>query len=165
VGDGAVIESEDMVHDPASLTLILDEHECWELLRSVDVGRLAIAITNHPDIFPVNYVVDREAIVFRTAEGTKLAAAVLGTSVAFEADGQVGEPDGADAWSVVVKGHAIEIENMYDLFDAAELPLYPWHTAPKHRFVRIVPVEVTGRRFRIAPRSSDIAAGGQIRST
>ena len=131
-------------------TLILSEHQCWDLLRLSDVGRLAIAITNHPDIFPVNYVVDHGTVLFRTAEGTKLAAAVLGTSVAFEIDGEI---DG-EAWSVVVKGHAEEIEEMYDLFAAADLPLYPWHAAPKHRFVRIVPSLVTGRRFRIADRAS-----------
>jgi len=132
--------------DPTILEL--DEHQCWELLRSQEVGRLAVAIANHPDIFPINYVVDHASVVFRTAEGTKLAGAVLGESVAFEADG---ETDG-EAWSVVVKGQAVEIERMYELFDALELPLYPWHVAPKHRFVRILPEFVTGRRFRVADR-------------
>jgi hypothetical protein len=46
----------------------------------------------------------------------------------------------------------VEIERMYELFDALELPLYPWHVAPKHRFVRILPEFVTGRRFRVADR-------------
>jgi nitroimidazol reductase NimA-like FMN-containing flavoprotein (pyridoxamine 5'-phosphate oxidase superfamily) len=128
----------------------LDEHQCWELLRSQEVGRLAVAIANHPDIFPVNFVVDHATIVFRTAEGTKLAAAVLGESVAFEIDG---EADG-EAWSVVVKGRAVEIERMYELFDAVELPLYPWHAAPKHRYVRILPEMITGRRFRVVDRSA-----------
>jgi hypothetical protein len=128
----------------------LDEHQCWELLRSQEVGRLAVAIANHPDIFPVNFVVDHATVVFRTAEGTKLAAAVLGESVAFEVDG---ESDG-EAWSVVLKGTAVEIEKMYELFDAVELPLYPWHAAPKHRYVRILPDMVTGRRFRVVDRAA-----------
>ena len=38
--------------------------------------------------------------------------------------------------------------------DAADLPLYPWHVAPKHRFVRVLPELVTGRRFRVADRVS-----------
>jgi nitroimidazol reductase NimA-like FMN-containing flavoprotein (pyridoxamine 5'-phosphate oxidase superfamily) len=139
-----------MTRDLASPTAELDEHECWELLRNEEVGRLAVAISNHPDIFPVNYVVDHGSIVFRTAEGTKLAAAVLGVAVAFEIDG---EREG-EAWSVVVKGHAFEIENMYELFDAVDLPLYPWNTGPKHRFVRIVPDQVTGRRFFIVDRAA-----------
>ena len=130
--------------------LVLPEHECWMLLRSTEVGRLAVSGGDGPDIFPVNFVVDHATIVFRTAEGTKLAASVLGESVAFEIDG---ESDG-EAWSVVVKGTAVEIERMYELFDAVELPLYPWHAAPKHRYVRIVPELVTGRRFHVVDRAA-----------
>ncbi len=133
---------------------VLSTHECLELLRTTDVGRLAVSITNLPDIFPINYVVDRGTVVFRTAEGTKLAAAVLGRGVAFEVDG-VDEAAG-EAWSVVIKGHAVEIEGMQELFDALELPLYPWHAAPKHRFVRVEPVDISGRRFAIvSPGGAD----------
>jgi uncharacterized protein len=125
----------------------LSEPECWDLLRNAEVGRIAVSIMNHPDIFPINYVVDHGSIVFRTAEGTKLAAAVLGASVAFEIDGY----DAAlgEAWSVVVKGAAVEIEQILGRFDAADLPLFPWHASPKHRFVRIEPELVTGRRFEV----------------
>ena len=65
----------------------LDAPQCWALLRSVEVGRLAISIMNRPDIFPVNFIVDHGTVVFRTAEGTKLAGAVLNRAVAFEVDG------------------------------------------------------------------------------
>jgi nitroimidazol reductase NimA-like FMN-containing flavoprotein (pyridoxamine 5'-phosphate oxidase superfamily) len=126
---------------------VLETNECWELLRGADVGRLAVAIANAPDIFPVNFVVDHGSIVFRTAEGTKLAASVLGRSVAFEIDGY--DAAAGDAWSVVVKGEAVEIDRMQDVFDALDLPLFPWHAGPKHRFVRIEPAEVSGRRFHV----------------
>jgi nitroimidazol reductase NimA-like FMN-containing flavoprotein (pyridoxamine 5'-phosphate oxidase superfamily) len=108
---------------------------------------LAVAINNHPDIFPINFVVDHGTVVFRTAEGTKLAASVLGQAVAFEVDGY--DAASGEAWSVVIKGHASEIQRMQELFDASELPLFPWHAAPKPRFVRIVPDELTGRRFHV----------------
>jgi nitroimidazol reductase NimA-like FMN-containing flavoprotein (pyridoxamine 5'-phosphate oxidase superfamily) len=114
---------------------ILETNACWELLRGAEVGRLAVAIGDHPDIFPINFVVDHGTIVFRTAEGTKLAAAVLGRAVAFEIDGY--DSEAGDAWSVVVKGQATEIERMQDVFEALDLPLFPWHASPKHRFVRI----------------------------
>ena len=126
---------------------VLSTHDCLELLRSAEVGRLAVSIAERPDIFPINYVVDRGTVVFRTAEGTKLAASVLGRGVAFEVDGY--DADAGEAWSVVIKGHAVEIERIQDLFDALDLPLFPWHAAPKHRFVRIEPVEVSGRRFHV----------------
>jgi uncharacterized protein len=128
---------------------ILNQDECSELLGTVDVGRLAIAISNIPDIFPINYVTDHGTVVFRTAEGTKLAGAVLGRAVAFEIDGC--DPVSGDAWSVVVKGQAVEIEQMYELFDAQDLPLFPWHAGAKLRYVRIEPNEVTGRRFSVDP--------------
>ncbi|HEY3485916.1 MAG TPA: pyridoxamine 5'-phosphate oxidase family protein [Ilumatobacteraceae bacterium] len=124
---------------------VLGEAECWELLRGAEVGRVAVAIMNHPDIFPINYVVDHGTIVFRTNEGTKLAASVLGPAVAFEVDGY--DPAAGEAWSVVVKGRAVEIAQMLERFAAADLPLFPWHAEPKYRFVRIEPDEVTGRRF------------------
>jgi uncharacterized protein len=124
---------------------VLEPPECWSLLRRTEVGRLAVAIQNQPDIFPINYVVDHGSIVFRTAEGTKLAAAVLGRAVAFEIDGY--EPKTGEAWSVVVKGVATELERMHELFDALDLPLFPWHDWPKPRFVRVTPIEVTGRQF------------------
>ncbi|MET0146249.1 MAG: pyridoxamine 5'-phosphate oxidase family protein [Ilumatobacteraceae bacterium] len=126
---------------------VLATNESLELLRASVVGRLAVSITDHPDIFPINFVVDHGCIVFRTAEGTKLAAAVLGRSVAFEVDGY----DGAtgEAWSVVVKGHATEVEQMHDLLATADLPLFSWQAAPKPRCVRIEPVDISGRRFRV----------------
>jgi uncharacterized protein len=126
---------------------VLEHNTCWELMRSNEVGRLAVSIADHPDIFPVNYIVDRGTVVFRTAEGTKLAAAVLGRAVAFEIDGY--DPDSGEAWSVVIKGAAVEIERMQDVFDALDLPLFPWHSGPKHRFVRIEPHDVSGRRFHV----------------
>jgi nitroimidazol reductase NimA-like FMN-containing flavoprotein (pyridoxamine 5'-phosphate oxidase superfamily) len=134
---------------------VLDQHECWQLLRDQEVGRLAVSIANHPDIFPVNYVVDHGSIVFRTAEGTKLAASVLGAAVAFEIDGY--DAEAGEAWSVVVKGRAHELEAMQEVFDALELPLFPWHTSPKHRFVRIEADEVSGRRFEVVERPAESA--------
>jgi nitroimidazol reductase NimA-like FMN-containing flavoprotein (pyridoxamine 5'-phosphate oxidase superfamily) len=131
---------------------VLTGDECLDLLRTQTVGRLAVSIRDLPDIFPINYTVDRGGIVFRTAEGTKLAASVLGRGVAFEVDGV--DDAAGEAWSVIVKGHAVEITGMYELLDALELPLFPWHAAPKHRFVRIEPVETTGRRFHVVEPSA-----------
>ncbi len=128
-------------------TEILSESECWTLLEAAAVGRLAVDIAGQPDIFPINFVVDDSGIVFRTAAGTKLAGAVLNRRVAFEIDGY--EPDDRSAWSVVVKGHARAIERMQEVFDAEELPLYPWIAWDKPNFVRIEPTVITGRRFHV----------------
>jgi len=131
---------------------VLATDTCWGLLRSAEVGRLAVAVAGDPDIFPINFVVDGGTIVFRTAPGTKLASVVIGQAVAFEADGY--DPGAGEAWSVVVKGHGEQITRSQELIDTTELPLFPWQAGAKHRFVRIVPHDVSGRRFHVIDRSA-----------
>jgi uncharacterized protein len=143
--------------DTRTGTEVLDIDTCWDLLRSSEVGRLAVSIANHPDIFPINFVVDDETIVFRTAAGTKLAASVLGRGVAIEADGY--DALAGEAWSVVVKGSADQIEHPRLLDEAEHLPLFPWNASPKFDFVRITPEQITGRRFVVAGHSSWPLAG------
>jgi len=133
-------------------TAELGEHECWMLLRQARVGRLAIAVGGAPDVFPVNHVVDHGTIVFRTAEGTKLAALATQPSVAFEVDGYDQETN--QAWSVVVKGRAGEVRDQYEQLDVESLEVTPWHAGAKDRFVRIEPLEVTGRRFEVTDPNS-----------
>lgn len=120
---------------------------CWRLLRASPVARLAVNVGGHPDIFPVNFVVDGDSIVFRTGAGTKLAGAVLTGDVALEIDGE--QDGGQTVWSVVVKGHAREIVNMHERYRVEELPLRPWVESEKPAFVRVEPNSVTGRHFRV----------------
>lgn len=123
---------------------VLNESECWTLLRTAEVGRLAVLVDGGVDLFPVNFAVDHGSIVFRTAVGTKFEHAVLGQPVAFEADHTASRED---AWSVVVKGTAREIKGLYEGLDAMELALHPWQEGDKPRFVRIEATSVTGRRL------------------
>lgn len=128
-------------------TTELDSSHCWTLLRSTPMGRLAVIVDDHPDIFPVNHVVDHGTIVFRTGAGTKLAAS-NGAVVAYEVDGL--NPDTDTAWSVVVKGRARQVQEPYGVLEALVLPLAPWHGEHKPWFLRIEPDSITGRRFPIA---------------
>lgn len=137
--------------DPTSDVEQLPVDSCWALLRSTTVGRLAVWVEDHPDIFPLNYAVDQGTVVFRTGEGTKALGALSGTAVALEADGY--DPSTDRAWSVVVKGPARAITEIHDLMGTVDLPLFPWQSGEKGRFVRIVPGEVTGRRFPVADPS------------
>jgi nitroimidazol reductase NimA-like FMN-containing flavoprotein (pyridoxamine 5'-phosphate oxidase superfamily) len=130
---------------------VLELNDCWSLLRSAQVGRLAVTTAHGPDVFPVNFVVDHGTVVFRTDPGSKLTNAVVGGPVAFEADGL--DADSGAAWSVVLKGTAERVRDVREILDALQLPLSPWHGAPKHFFVRVVPQHVSGRRFRVADRA------------
>lgn len=89
--------------------LALSTSQSWELLREAVVGRLAVLLDAQPDIFPINYLVDHGSIVFRTAEGTKLLAAV-NRKVAFEVDSydQVSTvPARVCSSSMVVSAHQV----------------------------------------------------------
>lgn len=127
---------------------VLSREQCLALIAEAEVGRLAVAAAGDVDIFPVNFVVDGEAVMFRSAEGTKLVEVVVAGRVAFEADGY--HPDDGTAWSVVVKGRAEVLDRFPDIYHAQDLPLFPWNSSPKERFVRITAETVTGRRFQVA---------------
>ncbi len=126
----------------------LGTSECWSRLRASDVGRIAVYTeADGVDIFPVNHVVDGGTIVFRTADGTKLASIDDGHAAAFEVDGTDNDHH---AWSVVVKGTAHHITRREELFDIFDLDVRPWHDGDKPSFVRVTPVAVSGRRFAVS---------------
>ena len=138
-----------MEHEGQETVENLDSSQCWNLLRQVSVGRLAVWVGDHPDIFPLNYKVDHGSLVFRTGEGTKLHAALSDTPVAIEADGV--NPDTGVAWSVVAKGRASAVKLTQDVLDTIGLLLFPWEAGQKDQFIRITPNSVTGRRFKVTP--------------
>lgn len=123
----------------------LTEDVCWNLLATKQLGRLAVSISNRPDIFPVNYRLDDETIVVRSAAGLKLYAATLGESVAFEVDGL--DELRHTGWSVVVRGPAVEIEQPTEISEAGKLLLEPWAGGERNRYFRITPTQVSGRRI------------------
>ena len=121
----------------------LDEAQSWERLRGHELGRLVTHVGNVLDIFPVNYVVDGESLVFRTAEGSKLVELTVNDEVLFEVD----DYTDADAWSVVVRGTARRIESLAEREQAEQLGLAPWIPTLKYNFVRITATSLSGRAF------------------
>ncbi|BBY19528.1 pyridoxamine 5'-phosphate oxidase family protein [Mycolicibacterium litorale] len=136
---------------PVGPVTALTEDESWALLSSMALGRLAISVSGQPDIFPVNFVVQRRTILIRTAEGTKLAAAMTNGQVAFEVDDHNVE----HAWSVVVKGRAKVLMYADEIADAERAQVIPWTATVKRRFLRITPTSITGRRFRFGGEPVD----------
>ncbi len=124
---------------------VLDRAQCLELLSSTDVGRIAVVEAGHPVIFPVNYAMDGERIVLRTAPGTKFDAALRGSPVCFEIDWT--DAESRAAWSVVVTGWARVVEVPDERARAEALDLDSWSDHDKPRFVALHPERVTGRRI------------------
>ncbi len=131
--------------DPRNGMELLTAEQCWELLGSNVVGRLAVAPGGRPDIFPVNYLSRDGVILFKTGEGSKLTSVVVNQSVAFEIDGY--EAASNQAWSVVVLGSARLVESDDEAVVMEDLPLFPWNTTPKYHYIEVSPTQVTGRRF------------------
>ena len=128
----------------------LTKSECFELLAREHLGRVAASDDLGPVVFPVNFVLDRNMVVLRTDEGTKLDAAIKGNRVAFEIDGA--DPATRTGWSVLVRGEAVEVTGPAELARLRRLPLHPWAPGAKAHYVRILPAAVTGRRI-CAPSS------------
>ncbi|MDY6869115.1 MAG: pyridoxamine 5'-phosphate oxidase family protein [Actinomycetota bacterium] len=129
---------------PAS---VLPESDCWKLLSSVTLGRLVTSVDGQPEIFPVNFVVQRRTVLFRTAEGTKLMSTAINHNVLFEAD----DHNVAEGWSVVVKGVAKILHDEDERAEAEAAQILPWTSTTKQHYVRIRPLTVTGRRFVFGP--------------
>ena len=122
---------------------ILSETESWNLLSSVALGRLVTSVDGQPEIFPVNFVVQRRTVLFRTAEGTKLVSAAINHQVLFEAD----DHGVTEGWSVIVKGDARILRTYEEIDEAERAQLLPWTATVKQHYVRIRPLSITGRRF------------------
>ena len=123
----------------------LSEHECRHLLARREVGRLAVTVAALPAIFPVNYALLDDDIVFLTGEGTKLRAAAGGAVVAFQVD-EI-DPATRTGWSVLVVGMAGELTDPADLDRVATLGLQPWAPGRRHHVVRLRTELVSGRRI------------------
>jgi uncharacterized protein len=126
----------------------LSADQCLELLATRDLGRIALVIGDQPEIFPVNYAVDRSIVVFRVAPGTKPSLTTNGR-IAFEVDDM--DWQAGIAWSVMVKGRVLDVTTSKDPFTAF-LRTAGVRSAPPGDhplWMAIYPSEISGRRFRL----------------
>ena len=123
---------------------VLQPDECWTLVRSQAIARLALVVDGWPIVLPVNYVVDGTDIVIRTAPGSAMSAARLEAQVALEVD--VIDELYRSGWSVLVLGTAAEITEPSELRHTTALPLRPWAAGQRSCWIRVRPVQITGRR-------------------
>ncbi|HET6165928.1 MAG TPA: pyridoxamine 5'-phosphate oxidase family protein [Marmoricola sp.] len=122
----------------------LTDEECWALLESHELGRLAFHLGPEVHLSPVNYAVDGRTLLFRTAAGSKLVGVVMNADVVFEID----DHDEHGAVSVIVRGEARRLDED-EAHRAENLPLRPWVPTRKDEVVEISPTDVTGRAFHL----------------
>ena len=120
------------------------------------VGRLVLTVNGVPVVYPLNFAVDGDAIVFRTQVGAKLSA-ITRSMATFEVDDIDGSGEG---WTVAFEGLAQEV------LDAdseglrarmAALTLDTWPGGDRPHAVRITPFRVHGMAF-TAPVANPVAA-------
>ncbi|HET9757204.1 MAG TPA: pyridoxamine 5'-phosphate oxidase family protein [Candidatus Limnocylindrales bacterium] len=129
---------------------VLDRDHCLRLLATDEVGRLAVIAGNTPVIFPVNYALDGDTIVFRTDPGTKLDHGPRARA-SFEVDSF--DHASRAGWSVVATGRLEEV-TPYDAatFDRVRrLAIDPWAAGDKAHWLRLIPDRITGRRIDPTP--------------
>jgi nitroimidazol reductase NimA-like FMN-containing flavoprotein (pyridoxamine 5'-phosphate oxidase superfamily) len=132
---------------------VLSSIACDRHLHNESVGRVAVMVEDHPEIFPVNYAMDeRGDIFFRTDPGTKLHAAATAPTLAFEIDGF--DEDRELGWSVLVVGQARWLGRPQDIAKVRSLPLKPWAAGEKANVVRLSPAKITGRQIARRPRTT-----------
>jgi nitroimidazol reductase NimA-like FMN-containing flavoprotein (pyridoxamine 5'-phosphate oxidase superfamily) len=127
---------------------VLSRKDCLALLAEVPVGRIGLSIDALPVVLPVNFCLDaeRERIVLRTAPGTKLQAAALGSVVAFQVDDF--DAMGHTGWSVLVQGLASVIDDPSEISRLRHMHLRPWANDDTDYWVQISLDLVAGRRVR-----------------
>jgi hypothetical protein len=124
---------------------VLPFDSCLSLLAAASVGRVGFVAGGEVLVLPVNFVVDGQDMVFRTASGSKLASAEVATAVAFEADNY--DDIAQSGWSVLVSGRAEVVEDDAEIGRLSQLGLHSWASALDRPFwIRIRPTSVTGRR-------------------
>lgn len=120
----------------------LTTEQCWEMLRNEEFGRLAYHLSDEVHITSINYAIDGETLLFRTAEGSKLLGIAMNHDVAFEID----RFSDTEAASVIIRGTARILEEDEE-HRSENVPLRPWVPTLKYNVVEITPVEITGREF------------------
>jgi nitroimidazol reductase NimA-like FMN-containing flavoprotein (pyridoxamine 5'-phosphate oxidase superfamily) len=122
------------------------EEECWQLLDTTTVGRLAFTTDTGIDVLPLNFVVFESRIYFRTEPGSPIARLAEGRDdVAFEVDYH--DDMNQSGWSVLVKGSTVEAE-AHDAEGAlaSTRRLGPWAPGDRSLVIVMSPRTLSGRK-------------------
>jgi hypothetical protein len=126
--------------------------ECHQLLRSTELGRLAITVDGTPYVVPISYrwtmltEFDHPVGLLRVRAGSiierTLGAAALLVDEIDTAHGR--------AWSVLARGHLVRQDPTHSLTTSS-----PWPEG-HDRLLCLTPSEITGRRFVARPGAAGV---------
>jgi Pyridoxamine 5'-phosphate oxidase len=131
----------------------LSERECWELLRTASVGRLALSVHALPVILPVQYYLDGRRLAVCLGHHGLPERALDETIVAFAADSI--DPVTRAGWSVQVQGRSVIPRGLRIDTDCG------WPAVAQ--VVEIEPGTIRGRRIYLCPFIDTLLAAGRPR--
>lgn len=121
----------------------LDRQECFRLLAQVPVGRIVYTQNALPAVLPLNFSLDHDfSVLLRTAATSRIAYAVDGAVVAFEADWF--DESGRTGWSVIVTGPAALVTDPGEYDRLRCVGPNAWVPTPEDVFIRIPSELVAG---------------------
>jgi len=129
----------------------LSERECWELLATASVGRLALSVRALPVILPVQYYLDGRRLAVCLGHQALPERAVDETIIAFAADSI--DPVTRSGWSVQVQGQSV-IPRGLRIETACG-----WPSSPA-QVVEIEPRTISGRRVHLCSFIDTLLAAG-----
>ena len=124
-------------HDDA-----LSERECWDLLATASVGRLALSVHALPLILPVQYYLNGRRLAVCLGHHALPERALDETIIAFAADSI--DPVTRSGWSVQVQGKSVIPRGLRVDTDCG------WPAAPA-QVVEIESGKISGHRMRLCP--------------
>lgn len=131
---------------PSDRITEMTNDECLRLLAANRFGRVAVNDDAGPIVLPVNYVVDDDAVLFRSSQGTKVEAAEREAPASFEIDAV--DERTRTGWSVIARGTLSEVADPDQLERVRTLPA-PFAGGDRPYLLRLVLAEVTGRRIEL----------------
>jgi transcriptional regulator with XRE-family HTH domain len=122
--------------------------ECMQLVAAGGVGRFLFDEPDRgPVAIPVNFRMDGDNVVFRTARESSMTHGLHGQQVSFDVD-HLDDALG-EGWSVLLSGTASIITDPAEVDRAETLGIEPWAGGDRQTCVRITVTQVTGRRIRV----------------
>ncbi|HKY46832.1 MAG TPA: pyridoxamine 5'-phosphate oxidase family protein [Acidimicrobiia bacterium] len=145
MSDSSEPRDDDAPRDHRGL-IVMTLEECERMLEIRSIGRIALLAAGEPLILPVLFQFVKGTIVFRTAPGEKLDAVWQNAPAAFEVDSW--DTPTRTGWSVLVRGRTEAVHDEEQIAELEALGLEEWvPSAQPNTWVRIHPVEITGRRI------------------
>lgn len=129
----------------------LTVEECLSLLRTRVAGRIAMTTPSGLGIFPVNYSIVDDRIIFRTLPYGVIANSVHGTEVAFQIDHT--DEDQQRGWSVLAVGTCTRVEDPADVRRIKEeWDPEPWAAGQRNLYFWVDWRNLTGRQVGMPSR-------------